>query len=364
VQLREQLAQQKVVQSFHQEVTLLREQIAKQREEREGTDSRIKELEEALLKQNKIDDALEEVLVRVSQGVDPTDEDMVDRKRMDSFFDYENGQEDEWRKLLLDFQPGNLTTSDTARRTNFSLTGVLEKNATTVHPDIVTEDSSPTFGKSSHIVDFDPEYVPSNNDEEHTAAPTSELSEPPIVIVPDTQSREELLTDEDLMHVLQSGTLPSEYGIPVHTHLEDYPGHNWKDPILPPPQAIACDDGEEGAWRCYNIHAGGDYYVTGRRTCPGCGVGQQAGAKVMDWTFDYYDRSVGRCAIFRRETFWTPRMDASLTRRTHNTAAQFMCELLAARFPALTMRDIIPYVCRPVSYTQRDIMAAVRALRE
>ncbi|KAF3050503.1 hypothetical protein E8E11_007411, partial [Didymella keratinophila] len=87
-----------------------------------------------------------------------------------------------------------------------------------------------------------------------------------------------------------SGTLLSEYGIAVHKHLEDYPGHNWKDLTLSPPQAIHCADSEGGAWRCHNIHAWGDYFVTGRRTCPGCGLGQQAGAKIMDWTFTTTDR--------------------------------------------------------------------------
>lgn len=158
-QRRQTIAQQQTVQNLLQEVALLREQVAKQKKEREGTGRRVKGLAEALAKQQKVNDALEEVLVRVSQGVDPADEDMVDRNRTDGFFVLENGkEEEEWHKLLLDFQPGDLMKSDTAGR------------------------AKRTFDEVSHIIDLDPEYVPSDDDEEDTAAPPSEFFEPPIVI--------------------------------------------------------------------------------------------------------------------------------------------------------------------------------------
>jgi hypothetical protein len=94
-QMREAIAQQQSMQNLHKEVRLLREQIAKQKEEREGTDLCVKGLEEALVKQTKANDALEEFWDRVSQGMDAIDEDVIDRNRADSFFDHANSRDEE-----------------------------------------------------------------------------------------------------------------------------------------------------------------------------------------------------------------------------------------------------------------------------
>lgn len=185
-----------------------------------------------------------------------------------------------------------------------------------------------------------------------------------MIVSPDTRSRSELLTDIDLMETLKSGAFTKDHGFPRHEHVTDFPGHDWKDVSLPPTQAVA-RDGEPGAWKCTNLHARGDYYMSGdRSTCSGCSASKTASAEEMDWTLDCGGPRTG-FVIFVRETSWIPRDGAGLTRTSHNTLAQLMCELLVSRFPSLTMRDIRPYVCRPVKFrNQKEVAAVVRALRD
>lgn len=263
-QMREAIAQQQTVRTLHMEVTQLRELAAKQTADQERTDTRVKELEEALVKEKKINDALEEVLVRVSQeGVDPTDGESIDKNRMNSIFGLDRhgpashndevmGGDEDWHQLLLDFQPGEFARSDTAERTNFSATPA-------------------PIGAS-------------------------------MIVSPDTRSRSELLTDIDLMETLKSGTFTKDHGFPQHEHITNYPGHDWEDVNLPPTQAVACD-GEPGAWKCTNLHAWGDYYMSGdRSTCSGCSASKTASAEEMDWTLDCGGPRTG-FVIFARETY-------------------------------------------------------------